>query len=76
MLSIFPAKRPLRVDLLAKNTFMFGPRVDFLAKFTILFGLLGMNLYGIWQIQNVEQVRPVSVPTLPASETINKFNKK
>ena len=32
---------------------------------------LGMNLFGIWKIQNVEQVHLVSVPTLPASETIN-----
>ena len=30
-----------------------------------------MNLLGIWQIQKLEQVHPVSVPTLPASETIN-----
>ena len=30
-----------------------------------------MNLFWIWQIQKLEQVHPVSVPTLPASETIN-----
>ena len=34
-----------------------------------------MNLLGIWQIQNVEQVRPVSIPTLPAPETFNFFFK-
>ena len=36
---------------------------------------LGMNLFGLWKIQNVEQVHMVSVPTLPASETINFFFK-
>ena len=30
-----------------------------------------MNFFWIWQIQKLEQVHPVSVPTLPASETIN-----
>ena len=34
-----------------------------------------MNLLGIWQIQNVEQVRPVSIPTLSAPETFNFFFK-
>ena len=34
-----------------------------------------MNLFRIWQIQNVEQVRPVSIPTLPAPETFNFFFK-
>ena len=29
------------------------------------------NLFWIWQIQKLEQVHPVSVPTLAASETIN-----
>ena len=30
-----------------------------------------MNLFGIWQMQNVEQVHPVSISTLPAPETFN-----
>ena len=30
-----------------------------------------MNLFGIWHIQKLEQVHPVSVPTIPATETIN-----
>ena len=30
-----------------------------------------INLFGIWRIQNVEQVQLVSDLTLPASETIN-----
>ena len=34
-----------------------------------------MNLFGIWKNQNVEQVRLVPVPTLPASETIKIFFK-
>ena len=34
-----------------------------------------MNLFGIWQIQNVEQVRPVSLPTLPVPETSKSFFK-
>ena len=34
-----------------------------------------MNLFGIWQIQNVEQVHALSIPTLPALETFNFFFK-
>ena len=34
-----------------------------------------MNLFGIWQIQNVEQIHALSVSTLPAPETFNFFFK-
>ena len=42
---------------------------DFPAKNTTCWPKL--NLFGIWQIQFLEQVLLVSVPTLPAYETIN-----
>ena len=48
-------KRPLRDDLLAKKD-------DFMIE---------NEPFGIWQIQNVEQVQLVSDPILPASETFN-----
>ena len=35
-----------------------------------------VNLFGIWQIQKLEQVHLVLVPTLPASKTINQTFKK
>ena len=66
-------KKPQRGDLPAQNTIwsiqkaparrLSCQKYDFLAK---------INLFGIWVIQNVEQVRLVSVATLPASETINR----
>ncbi len=34
-----------------------------------------MKLFGIWQIENVQQIHALSVPTLPAPETFNFFFK-
>ena len=43
-------------------------RDDFLAK---VWHSLKINHFGIWKLQNVEQVQLVSDPILPASETFN-----
>ena len=49
--------------------------VNFHADLDLEVILRRMNLFGIWQIQNVEQVHALSIPTLPAPETFNFFFK-
>ena len=85
--TILSAKKPPRRDaFLAQNTILSAPKppagrfsspkYNIKTWFKALWDFFSnkcwkLNLFGIWTIQNVEQVQLVSDPILPASETFN-----